>query len=124
MSSLEFVLGSHLVSSAVLAAFALVVFALLQREIRVRPDAPWTGETVIGIAFAPLITIALFGAVVLGGVVMQNWATQPASMHELGAATAAALLAALAFILTAPRTERHAATRRTGVSRQTVTATG
>ncbi len=100
MIPLEFPFDSPLAGAALCAAAALIVYPVLRREARVRPHAWWTREEVVGIAFAPVITILLAFAAMLAALAAQGSAVQAATSQELTVVGGAVAVTALVWIVT------------------------
>ena len=71
------------VDGAVIASVALMLYAIMRREARVRPDAGWTREDVLSILVAPFVTIAGAVGVVFVVLGVQRWAVVPPSAIDL-----------------------------------------
>ena len=125
MNLLEVALGSNFASGVLLAAAALILYPVLYREVRVRPDAFWTREDVLGVLFAPLITMLLVLAIMFTGMGVSAWSVQPPTGQELTLAGAAAVVTALTWIGLLPAREGRAAKDEEGARQpQAAVATG
>ena len=115
MSPLEFPFDSPLAGAALSAAAALILYPVLRREARVRPNAWWTREEVVGIAFAPVITILLAFAAMLAALAAQGSAVQAATPQEFAVVGGALVLTALVWIGTSIGQRATAPDTRDGV---------
>ena len=95
MSTFTGVLGSPLVDGVALGCGAVLLHAVLRREVRVRPLAWWSRELTIGSLFAPAIaSMVAFGVafLVFG---MNRWTVHGPELAEI--ATTAVVLIGTAF---------------------------
>ena len=102
MSLFEFISDSHLVSAALATASGLILFAIMRREGRVRPDSLVMREHVVAIVFAPLITVLILASAIFTTYTFQTLSTQPPNAQQWALAVGAALITVIVWTLTSP----------------------